>query len=121
MKYRLTHKLVEEQKIDDYEEYYRKHFDELMVEKIDKKEDLTEKELKALVFECEEVDRTYGENRRWTRGVQSVVKLCGRYFLVYWDEGLTECQDNEFYDQPYEVEKKTYEKTVTVNEWIKKI
>lgn len=114
-------KVMEEQKKINDEKYYWEHFDELMVEKIDRKEDLTEKELKALVFECDEVDRTYEENRRWTRGVQSVVNLCGRYFLVNWDEGLTECQDNEFYDQPYEVEKKTYEKTVTVTEWVKKI
>jgi hypothetical protein len=39
---------------------------------------------------------------------------------VEWEEGLTENQENEFYNQPYEVEKKTYEKTITVTEWVSK-
>ena len=34
--------------------------------------------------------------------------------------GLTEYQENAFYEQPYEVEKRTYEKTITVTEWINK-
>ena len=32
--------------------------------------------------------------------------------------GLTECQENEFEDQPVEVRKHTYEKTIEVTEWI---
>lgn len=99
-------KIIEEQKKKANEDYYQKHFDELMVEKIDKKEKLTEKELKTLVFECNEVSRNEGENRRWTRTVKSIIELCGRYFAVVWEEGLTEYQENEFYEQPYEVEKK---------------
>lgn len=113
-------KAMEEQKKIDYEKYYWDHFDEIMVEKIDNGEKLTENELKTLVFECNEIERDEGENRRWTRSVESIIELCGRYFAVIWEEGLTECQDNEFYYQPYEVEKKTYEKTIVVTEWIKK-
>lgn len=112
-------KILEKQKKKTDEDYYWEHFDELMVEKIDKGENLTEKELRTLVFECNEVSRSKGENRRWSRSVESIVELCGRYFAVMWEEGLTECQENEFYDQPYEVEEKTYEKTVTVTEWVK--
>lgn len=112
-------KKLEEQKKQDEEKYYWEHFDEIMVNKIDKGEKLTEKELKTLVFECNEVERNSGENRRWTRSIESIIELCGRFFAVIWEEGLTECQDNEFYDQPYEVEKKTYEKTITVTEWVK--
>lgn len=113
-------KAEEEQKKKDAEKYYWDHFDEIMVKKIDDGESLTEKELKCAVFETNEIDREYGENRRWSRGVSSIVEMCGRYFCIVWDEGLTECQENEFYDQPYEVEKCTYEKTITVTEWKKK-
>ena len=115
-----TRKLLEEQKKKDDEKYYWEHFDEIMVEKIEKGEALTEKELKTLVFECNEIEREEGENRRWSRSVESIIELCGRYFAVVWEEGLTEYQDNEFYDQPYEVEEKTYEKKITVTEWVKK-
>ena len=115
-----TRKILAEQKKKEDEKYYWDHFDEIMVEKIEKGEKLTEEELKTLVFECNEVFKKKGENRRWSRRVESIIELCGRYFAVVWDEGLTEYQDNEFYDQPYEVEEKTYEKTITVTEWVKK-
>lgn len=32
--------------------------------------------------------------------------------------GLTECQENDFEDQPVEVRKHTYEKIIEVTEWI---
>lgn len=96
--------------------YYREHFDELMVKKIDNKEPLTEHELRNLVYEFD-VDTEYGDNRRWSRTVTTIVELCGRFFSIDWEEGLTECQENEFYNQPIEVKKTTYEKIVTVTEW----
>lgn len=99
------------------EKYYNEHFDELMVNKILTHEDLTDRELSELVYGYA-VETDYGENRRWTRTNTTVVKLLGRYFSVDWEEGLTEYQENEFYNQPIEVEKKTYEKTITVTEWI---
>lgn len=96
--------------------YYREHFDELMVKKIDNKEPLTEHELRNLVYEFD-VDTEYGDNRRWSRTVTTIVELGGRFFSIDWEEGLTECQENEFYNQPIEVKKTTYEKIVTVTEW----
>lgn len=101
------------------EEYCWGHFDKVMIEKIDKGEKLTEKVLRTLVLD-NEIESKYGENNRWTRSVFTVIELCGRYFGIAWEEGLTECQEDEFYEQPYEVEKKTYEKTITVTEWLKK-
>lgn len=102
------------------EEYYREHFDELMVKKIESHEDLTENELRTLVFECNEIERSEGENRRWSRTVSSIVELCGRFFKVIWEQGLTENQDNSFYEQPYEVELDSYNKVIEVHNWIKK-
>lgn len=45
----------------------------------------------------------------------TVINLCGKNVAIDWQKGLTECQENEFYDQPYFVEKK--ERTVVVVDW----
>ena len=104
----------------EQKEYYAEHFDEIMVQKIDNGEALTEDELKALVWEYHNVARIEGENRRWTRTVRSVIKLCGRYFEIEWEQGLTESQEDQFFEQPYEVEQDTYKKVVEVHNWVKK-
>lgn len=91
--------------------------EEYVIQKIDSGEELTEHELEELSWRFNEVDTIYGENRRWLRSVRSIIEICGRYFAIDWEEGLTECQENEFYNQPFEVEKKEYQKTITVTEW----
>lgn len=101
------------------QQYYEEHFDEIILEKIDRKENLTRSELSKLVYGYE-IETDYGENRRWTRSATTIISLKGRYFSIDWEDGLTECQENEFYSQPVEVEKKTYEKTITVTEWVPK-
>lgn len=113
-------KAEEERKAKEEAErkYYWEHFDEIMLKKIDSGEKLTERELQTLVCDFE-IDTEYGDNRRWTRGVTTIVGLMGRFFSVDWEEGLTECQENEFYSQPQEVQKHTYEKVITVTEWLK--
>lgn len=95
-------------------------FEEEILRKIDAGESLTEREIKELVFDGYEVDRENGENRRWTRTVCSVVEVGDRFFCIPWEEGLTEYQENGFYEQPYEVEKQEYEKTILVTEWVRK-
>lgn len=105
-----------ERKLKEERAYYEKHFEEIMLQKIDSKENLTEDELKRLALEYD-IEREEGENRRWTRTVSSYVELGGRYFCIDWENGLTESQPNEFPNQPVEVKKHSYEKTITVNEW----
>ena len=82
-------------------------FEREMLEKIVKGERLTERELSSLVYEGEEVDEIEGEDTRWTRCMITVINLCGKNVAIDWQKGLTECQENEFYDQPYFVEKKS--------------
>ena len=91
-------------------------YEEELLKKIDSKERLTKSEIKE-VLEYE-VESEYGDNRRWSRSVTTISQIGDRYFSTNWDEGLTEYQENEYYEQPVEVQKKTYEKTITVTEWV---
>lgn len=91
-------KEIELKAIEDYE----KHFEEIMVSRIDKSEPLTEKELSRLVSEYE-VETYYGSNRRWSRTVTTIVEMCNRLFRISWEEGLTEEQCNSYSNQPVEV------------------
>ena len=113
-------KAAEELRKQQEKEYYQNHFEEIMVKKIDNGEPLTERELNEVVYGFS-YDSDYGDNRRWSRTVTTIVKLCDRYFSIDWEEGLTEYQENEFYDQPFEVYPHSYEKTITVTEWVKKV
>lgn len=99
------------------EDYKKTHYDEYVLHKIDNGEQLTEKELEKMLWSFKEIDTLYGENRRWNRSVRTILEIGGRYFALDWDEGLTECQENEFYSQPVEVKKREYTKTIVVTEW----
>ena len=81
-------------------------------EAIVNKKDLSEREFRGLLDY--EVDRSYGDNRRWTREVSSILKLCGHLFELDWDEGLTEYQDDVFFGLPYEVIKEEKQVMTTV-------
>lgn len=63
------------------------------------------------------VDTIYNnELNRWSRDAQTIIKYKDKYYSILWKEGLTEYQDNEFYQQPCEVIKKT--KIVEQDYWI---
>lgn len=60
----------------------------------------------------------YGEKRRWSRWVITYCKFRDKFYACEWDQGLTECQEDNWYgDQPYEVVPK--EKTVIIRTWEK--
>ena len=91
-------------------------YEEELLKKIDSGEKLKKNDIRE-VLEYE-VESEYGDNRRWSRSVTTISQIGDRYFSTNWDEGLTEYQENEYYEQPVEVEKNTYEKTITVTEWV---
>lgn len=93
-------------------------FEQEFLEKYDSGYEFSESEMIELLES--KVEQEYGENLRWVRAVSSICQVGNRYFCLEWYQGLTEYQENEFYDQPYEVIKKEYEKTITVTEWVKK-
>lgn len=77
---------------------------------------LDEFELKQLAYEMlddadaylyEPVDEIDGEETRWHRVVQTIFKIQGDLWAISWLRGLTECQEDEFWDQPYKVVRKT--------------
>lgn len=90
-----------------------------LLEKIDAGEKLSEYELKILALEFA-IERIEGDDHRWQREIRSICELGGRLFEVNWMNGLTECQEDNFYEQPFEVEKVTYTKTVEVTEYRRK-
>ena len=121
-------KLREEQENWEYEETQRfKQEREKMEEeqeflkRFDNGEEFDEEELREIVKEeiFDIVDTQLdNELHRWTRTVTTVFEIEGRLFALEWEQGLTEECEDEFYNQPYEVEKK--EKTVKVVEYVKK-
>ena len=81
-------------------------------------EELSSSDLSYLVYNFELDDqREVGENRRWQRGVTSIIELGGKHYAINWEEGLTENQENDFWEQPVEATKHEYEKVVTITEW----
>lgn len=110
-------KAAEEEQKKKERNFLNNHFDEYVLLMIDSDGKLSEEELSRMMDELVEVDRIYGENRRWTRSVRSIFEVEGRFIALDWEEGLTEQQDDVFYDQPIEVEKHEYEKTIIVTEW----
>lgn len=109
---------LRKEKEEQQRKYYNEHFEEIIVSKIDRHENLTEDELKIIRgYSIEDIE---GEESRWTRHIESIISMCGRFFALDWERGLTEYQENGYYNQPYEVEKKTVTKTITVVEWVMK-
>lgn len=65
---------------------------------------LTERELMRLTDNS--IDDIEEEAGRWTVTVQSIIKFEDKFYAIDWQRGLTECKENEFDSQPYEVERK---------------
>ena len=89
-----------------------------MATKLENKEKLTEKEIIDLI-DCE-FDSEEGCKHRWFREMLSYIELNGKYYCTEWERGSTEMQESYYPHQPYEVEKKEYDKVIHVVEWIKK-
>ena len=93
-----------------------------------KNKTFTEEELQELVQDYlftsqgdripyEIIDTIYdSELNRWSRNVETIIKYKNKYYSILWEEGLTEYQDNYFYEQPTEVIKKT--KIIEQNYWV---
>jgi hypothetical protein len=87
-----------------------------LIEKFDSGIELTDEELEDFKWYSDnDVD---GEQHRWTKDIESIVKYEDRIFSLTWQEGLTENCDDLFYDQPIEVKKIETTKTIRVYEYV---
>lgn len=90
-------------------------YDEV-VNKLKSGKKLNENEIATLVYEGFEVDEIKGDSYRWTQSIQTIINIDGELWEIDWQKGLTEYQENEFYNQPYRVVKR--EKQVIVTEYV---
>ncbi|MFQ9922083.1 MAG: hypothetical protein ACLRVU_01145 [Beduini sp.] len=99
-------------KLMDYEVDFLKRFDEGKT---------TEDDVKNIARQefGDEIERVYGEPRRWSRWCTIYFQVGDRYFETGFDEGLTEMQEDEFYDAKIiEVRPVVTTKTITVTEYV---
>lgn len=94
----------------------RKDFWETFCQRYDARETFDNAELEYMAFDCRQIDEIEGERHRWTMDVTTVFECDGRAFAIDWSSGLTECQEDEFYNQPYEV--RPQEEVVTIRNWV---
>lgn len=81
------------------------------------KRHFTSEEVREYVFE-NEVKTIPGEDRRWSRTNITIIELDGKYYSLEWEQGLTENQENDFYEQDApEVKKVEKEITKTIVTW----
>ena len=90
--------------------------EEKMQMKLENGEELSERELKYMDIYFSEVYREEGESGRWTKDVLSVFEVGDKKYALNWKEGLTEFQENEYWEQPYLV--KLEEKEVVIKKTI---
>lgn len=76
---------------------------EEIYKKLQNKEKLSEKEIESLLWDSKQVYEEAGDDHRWQRGMFTVVKVENKFYGICWMKGLTENQENSYYDQPFEV------------------
>lgn len=107
-----SYKVLKTEQVDEYTLKvfydYKYTWEERMSMKLKAGQNLTEDEVRTMVFELEQVYEEEGDEGRWERYMTTVVDLLGDHYAIDWSRGLTESQENSFYEQPYraKVEKK---------------
>ncbi len=83
------------------------------------KKHFTENEIKEIWWEDNYIVMKIGQSRRWSQIVTLITEKDRKFYSVYFDQGLTENQEDVFYDQEApEVE--LIDKTIVIEEWVKK-
>lgn len=83
--------------------------------KLKNREQLSEDEIKHLVWDSDGfVEEIEGDDHRWQKEMQTIIDVDGQLYAIDWMRGLTECQENEYLEQPYKVKK--VEKVITKTE-----
>ena len=86
-----------------------------IIEKMYAGEKLSRDELRCLATgrscdtepgEYEEIDQIEGDSYRWTQDMATIIQVGNDLWCIPWGRGLTECQENEFWEQPYRVKRR---------------
>lgn len=85
-----------------------KDLDELELKLLNNESVFSDDELLELVFEYSDDNIELSEGR-WSKRMQSIIKVEDRYFSIEWEKGLTENQEHYFNNQPYEVKREARE------------
>lgn len=85
----------------------------MLADKIKNGIELTEGELRSLVFEywscvepIQKITSIPGEDHRWQKEMQTILNVDGELYAIDWMAALTECQENDFWKQPYRVQER---------------
>lgn len=83
-------------------------------------EELTEKELKYCAWGevGEYIDEIEGYDHRWTKDMSAIFKIGDQLYRIDWEQGLTEYQENEYWEQPYKVRREEKIVTTTVVSYV---
>ena len=73
---------------------------------------IDKEDMDAITF----IDEQDGDSGRWTKHKTTIFKVHNDLWCVQWEEGLTELQEHEFYNQPYRV--KCIEDVVIVKKYV---
>lgn len=107
------YKVVKTEEVDQYTLRvvydYKYTWEERTALKLKEKIKLSEDEISTMVYELEKVYEEEGDEGRWERQMTTVVDLLGVQYAIDWSRGLTESQENSFYEQPYQVKVETKE------------
>lgn len=81
----------------------------------------TAEEVQNMVYDnnmdAEVIETIDGEDRRWSRTNTTIVKRGNKFYSLYWEQGLTENQPNDFEDQDAP-DVRQVEKTVIEKSWV---
>lgn len=83
-------------------------------------EKLSEKELKYCAWGDvgTYVGEKEGDSGRWTQSMSTIFEIDNQLYCIDWECGLTECQENEYWEQPYKVKRVEKEVTTTVVNYV---
>lgn len=99
---------------------YKYDWSQRMSMKLKARKNLSSLDIRDLIYNFNEVHREEGEDRRWSKSVLSVIDIEGELYAIEWEQGLTENQENEFYNQPYSCTLKTKEIVIKKTMVVKK-
>lgn len=90
---------------------------EEIYKKLQNQEKLSEEEIGSLVWDSERVYEEEGDDHRWQREMFTVVKVENKFYGICWMRGLTEYQENDYYEQPFEVASENKTEVVKKEIW----